>query len=72
MDWQQTVSLLIVSLTAGLMLRGVFRKRVFNFQSGGHCPGCVTSGVTGTRSSIILRARKGERPSVTVKMRSRS
>ena len=68
MYWQQAVSLAIVALVAGLFLRERFRRRKFSFERDTHC-GCSASGRSETKSSIVYRARKGERPEVVVKMR---
>ena len=68
MDWQQVCSLVIVSLAAGLLLYGKLRRRPFGFKHQTHC-GCASPAVTTPQSSIVFRARKGERPQVLVKMR---
>ena len=36
-DWQEISALAIVALTAALMLRGAFRKRVSGTAGGGQC-----------------------------------
>jgi hypothetical protein len=66
MDWQQLVSLTIVSAAAVLLLRGRFRPRKFSFQRDTHC-GCSTTGHSAPQHSVIFRARKGERPQVVIK-----
>jgi len=66
MDWQQAVSLLIVATTAGLLLRARFRRRKFSLERDTHC-GCALPGGPASKSSIIFRARKGERPQIIVK-----
>jgi hypothetical protein len=68
MNWQQAVSLMIVASVTGLFLRGQFRRRKFSFERDTHC-GCSAHGRSGTKSSIIFHARKGERPEVVVKMK---
>jgi hypothetical protein len=68
MDWQQFVSLMIVAVTAGWLAAAIFRRRRFSFQRDTHC-GCLTVAASTPQSSIIFRARKGERPEVLVKMR---
>jgi len=69
MQWQQIISLTIVALAAGLLLRGRFRPRKFSFQRDTHC-GCSAQGVSGAqRSSIVFHARKGERREVVVRMK---
>jgi hypothetical protein len=66
MDWQQVVSLTIVSAAAVLLLRARFRPRKFSFQRATHCGGCSHSNSV-PQHSIIFRARKGERPQVVIK-----
>jgi len=66
MDWQQAVSLLIVATTAGLFLWARFRRRKFSLERDTHC-GCASAGGPASKSSIVFRARKGERPQVIVK-----
>ena len=68
MDWQQWVSLTIVAAAAGLLLRRKLRRPRFGFEHGGAC-GCAGASGSSPKSSIVFRARKGQRPSVTVKMR---
>ncbi|MGD0745950.1 MAG: hypothetical protein ABSA45_12425, partial [Verrucomicrobiota bacterium] len=61
------ISLSIVALTAGLLLRGRFRPRKFSFQRDTHC-GCSAAGESSRKSSIVFHARKGERREVVVRM----
>ncbi len=68
MDWQQLVSLLIVAFAAALLLGRKFRRPRFSFQRDTHC-GCAAVPQTAPQSSIVFRARKGQRPEVLVKMR---
>jgi hypothetical protein len=68
MYWQQAVSLAIVASVAGLFLRRQIRRRKFSFARDTHC-GCSASGQSGTKSSIVFHARKGERPEMVVKMK---
>jgi hypothetical protein len=68
MDWQQVCSLAIVGLAAGLLLYGKLRRRPLGFSQHTHC-GCASPAATTPRSSIVFRARKGERPQVVMKMR---
>jgi hypothetical protein len=68
MDWQQVCSLVIVGLAAGLLLYGKLRRRPFSFSHQTHC-GCASPAAMSPRSSIVFRARKGERPQVVIKMR---
>ena len=68
MDWQALGALLIVAVTAGLLLWGRFRRRKFSFQRDSHC-GCSAVPSSVPQSSIVFRARKGERPEVLVKMK---
>ena len=66
MDWQQTVSLLIVAATVGVFLRARLRRRKFTFDRNTHC-GCSTSGQSAPEGSIVFHARKGERRQIIVK-----
>ena len=66
MDWQQIVSLLIVAVTVGAFLRARLRRGKFKFERDTHC-GCVSSGPSAARSSIVFHARKGERARIIVK-----
>jgi hypothetical protein len=68
MDWQQLVSLTIVSAAAVLLLAGKFRHRKFSFERDTHC-GCVGNRNLVPQHSIVFHARKGERPQVRVKMK---
>ena len=68
MDWQQLVSLVVVASAAVLLLGSKFRKRKFSFERNTHC-GCAADQGLAQRSSIVFRARKGERAQVLVKMR---
>ena len=74
MDWQQLVALAIVAITAGLFIAtrtlaaGLFGRRKFSFERDTHC-GCAARGSSAGQSSIVFRARKGQRPEVLVKMR---
>jgi hypothetical protein len=68
MDWQQTVSLVVVASTAVLLVGSKFRRRKFSFERDTHC-GCVAVQESSPHSSIVFRARKGQRPEVLVKMR---
>jgi hypothetical protein len=68
MDWQQTVSLVIVASAAVLLIGGKLRRRKFSFERDTHC-GCAAIPGSSPQSSIVFRARKGARPEVRVKMR---
>jgi hypothetical protein len=68
MDWQQTVSLVIVASAAVMLAGSKFRRRKFSFERGTHC-GCAGVEASSPQSSIVFRARKGQRPEVVVKMR---
>jgi hypothetical protein len=68
MDWQQWVSLVIVAAAAGLLGWSRLRRRKFSFQRDTHC-GCSAVGPAVRQSSIVFRARKGERPEVLVKIK---
>jgi hypothetical protein len=68
MNWQQSVSLIIVGVTGFLMLRSRFRSRKFSFERDTHC-GCAVSSHSRPQHSVIYRARKGERPEIIVKLK---
>ena len=68
MDWQQTVSLVVVASAAVLLVGSKFRRRKFSFERDTHC-GCAAVQESSPQSSIVFRARKGQRPEVLVKMR---
>jgi hypothetical protein len=70
MDWQQMVALGIVAVTAALLLWSRARRRKFSLQRDTHC-GCSSSnaGAGASKSSIVFHARKGERPTVTMKLK---
>jgi hypothetical protein len=67
MDWQQPVALGIVAATAAGFLWRRIRPAKFDFQRDTHC-GCSSPANTASKSSIVFRARKGERPQIVVKM----
>ena len=68
MDWQQTVSLVVVASSAVMLVGSKFRRRKFSFERDTHC-GCASVQESSPQSSIVFRARKGQRPEVVVKMR---
>ena len=68
MDWQQLVALAIVAVAAGLLAKSRFQRRKFSFERDTHC-GCAVTGSAARQSSIVFRARKGQRAEVLVKMR---
>jgi hypothetical protein len=70
MDWQQLVSLMIVAAAGVFLLQGKLRRHRFSFQRDTHC-GCAAASQSGPQSSssIVFRARKGQRPQVLVKMK---
>jgi hypothetical protein len=66
MDWQQVISLVIVVTVTGLFVWSRFRPRKFSFERDTHC-GCSSVQSSAPKSSIVFRARKGERPQILVK-----
>jgi hypothetical protein len=68
MDWQQLVSLVIVAAAGYLLLAGAQRRRRFGIQRGTHCE-CAAVSQSAPHSSMLFRARKGERPVVWVRMK---
>jgi len=69
-DWQQVTALGIVGLTAAILLWSKFKPRPakFSLERDTHC-GCHSPGHSASRSSMVFRARRGERPQVVVKMK---
>ena len=67
MDWQQLAALGIVGLAAFLLLRSLLHRRKPAFSRDNPC-GCSAVGMNGSKASITVRSRKGERPQVIVKM----
>jgi hypothetical protein len=68
MDWQQLVSLAVVASAAVLLLESKFRRRKYSFERDTHC-GCAAVQESSPQSTIVFRARRGERPRVLVRMR---
>lgn len=67
MDWQQTTALTIVAITAGVFLWQWLRPKRLGHKKNTIC-GCSDKPSAGPKPSVIYHARKGERPSITVKM----
>ncbi len=68
MDWQQVVSLAIIAIAGILLVGSRLRRRKFSFERETHC-GCSAAPHNGPQSSIVFRARKGERARVVMKLR---
>jgi hypothetical protein len=68
MDWQAVTALTIVVATAGLFVWAKMRRPKFSLKHDTHC-GCSSVSSSAPNSSIVFRARKGERPEVVVKMK---
>jgi hypothetical protein len=68
MDWQELTALLIVAGTAATFAWARWRRRRFSFARDTHC-GCASPENAAPGSSVVYRARKGERPQVIVKMK---
>jgi ABC-type nickel/cobalt efflux system permease component RcnA len=68
MEWQQLVSLMIVASAAGLLVWSKVRRQKFSLERQAHC-GCAAVSQSSPQSSIVFRARKGQRPEVRVRMR---
>ncbi len=68
MDWQQSLALSIVAMTAGGFVWARFRPRKPALARTSHC-GCHAPGRPGTRDSVVFRARRGEKPQVIFKSR---
>jgi len=69
MDWQQWVSLAIVGATAAVWLRSQLRRRKFSFERNTVCGCCAAGRSLAPQYSVVLRARKGERPQMVFKMK---
>ena len=63
---QTAIALMIVAIAAAGLLWGLLRRRKFSFERDSLC-GCSAASRSPNEGSIIFHARKGERPSVTVK-----
>ena len=66
-NWQQVASLMVVGVTAGIFLANKLRPRKFSLQRDTHC-GCSASGSIRPQTSVVFRARRGERPEIHVRM----
>jgi hypothetical protein len=69
MDWQQPLALLIVATAAALLVWSRMRRRKFQFGRDTHCGCSSPAGAGSNKSTIVFHARKGEKPSVFVKLR---
>ena len=67
-DWQKIVSLGIVGIAAAALLWSKFRRRKFSLQRDTHC-GCSSASDTNPQSTMVFRARRGEKPQIIVKMK---
>src|SRR5512146_2898098 len=54
MDWQQLVSLVIVAVAAGLLVKSKLRRKRFSWERDTHC-GCVGAAAASTPGTIIFR-----------------
>lgn len=68
MDWQQITALAIVAVTAGVFLRAKLRPRKFSFERDTHC-GCSSPSHSGSKNSIVFKARKGGQREIVMKMK---
>lgn len=68
MDWQQITALSLVALTAAWMVRSRLRRRLVRGKGRGTCPGCG-GGASGPQETVILHARRGERPEIRIRPR---
>jgi hypothetical protein len=69
MDWQQLVSLGFVGAAGSLLVGRKLRRPKFSFQRDLPCGCAASNNGNSLRSSIVYRARKGERAEVRVKMK---
>ena len=67
-DWQKMVSLGIVGVAAAALLWSKFRPRKFSLERDTHC-GCSPASQSNPQSSMVYRARRGEKPQIIVKMK---
>jgi len=67
MNWQEIVALVIVGAAAFFLLRPHLRPPTTLRTPANPC-GCSAVGAGGSKASIIVRSRKGERPQVILKM----
>jgi len=67
-DWQHVISLAIVGSAVVGLAWGKFRPRKFSLERDTHC-GCSSPADTAPRSTMVFRARRGERPQIFVKMK---
>ena len=67
-DWQEVTVLGITALTAGLFVWSKFRPRKFSFERDTHC-GCASSAESAPKTSIVYRAKRGERPQIVMRMK---
>jgi hypothetical protein len=68
MNWQEIIALTIVASVVAAFAWARWRRRRFNFTRDTHC-GCASPAHAAPGSSILYRARRGERPQVIVKMK---
>lgn len=67
MNWQEIVALGVVGSAAFLLLRPLLRPPAPLRSPANPC-GCSAVGAGGSKASIIVRSRKGERPQVILRM----
>jgi hypothetical protein len=65
-DWQQSLSLGIVAVTAGLFIAARIRRRRDPLKRHSPC-GCAGSSQCAPKQGIIYRGRKGERPEMVIR-----
>lgn len=68
MDWQEVTALGITGITAGLFAWSKFRPRKFSLERDTHC-GCASAGGSAPKTSIIYRAKRGERSQIVMRMK---
>jgi hypothetical protein len=68
MDWQQPVALVIVAAAVSGLAWRKWRPRKFSLERDTHC-GCSSPAEDSAHQSIVFHARKGGRPTVTIKNR---
>jgi hypothetical protein len=65
-NWQTTVSLIIVAVAASGLIWGAFRRRRFRFARNTHC-GCSGGQHPSGAGSIVFHARRDGRRRIIVK-----
>ena len=68
MDWQEIMAFAIVAATVALLFWSKVRRRKSKLGNGTPCPHCAAGSARPT-STVVFSARKGERPTMTLKLK---